>query len=153
MPAQRNTLAIAVLVILATTQFGFAQIGRIWSFEERRAESDLVVIAAKGTTREIGKSTLLNSFPVIEVSTDFRVLLTLKGDAVEVLRLRHYRWDRERLGPGGVVNGPHELSFSPSAGRSPDYLLFLKKDADGSFSPVSGHTFPGDDVFSLRQPL
>ena len=143
-----------LLCLIAASLSVHAQIGRIWSFEELRAESDLVVIATKGTTREIGKSTLMSSFPVIEVSTDFKVVLTLKGDVVEILRLRHYRWDRERLAPGFVVvNGPNELSFSPSGGRSPDYLLFLKKDADGSFSPVSGHTFPGNGVFSLRQPL
>jgi hypothetical protein len=151
---RKSAFAIALLAVFATTQPGFAQIGRLWSFEERRAESDLVVVATRGTTREIGKTTLLSDFPVIEVSTVFRVVLTLKGDAVDTLRLRHYRWDRERLPRGsGVVNGPHELSFSPSGGQSPDYLLFLKKDADGSFSPVSGHTFPGEGVFSLRQPL
>jgi len=81
-----------------------------------------------------------------------------KGAPIKTARraycAKEHACHRERLGPGFVVvNGPHELSFSPSGGRSPDYLLFLKKDADGSFSPVSGHTFPGEGVFSLHQPL
>lgn len=61
-------LILALLCLTATSVPVHAQVGRLWSFEERRAESDLVVIATRGTTREIGKTTLLSSFPVIEVS-------------------------------------------------------------------------------------
>ena len=144
-------LLIGLLLWRAETA---TQIGYLWSSDELKAKSDLVVIAALIATRDTGVRTEINDlqppFPVVELNTEFKVSSILKGTLPgETFVLRHYRLDTDRL-RGGVANGVHPLDFA-SPGRQMEYLLFLKRDASGIFVPISGHIFPGDSVFSLRK--
>lgn len=153
----RRTRCVAVWLLLSgLSQPATAQVSYLWSFEERVSEADLVVIAAKVGTWDTGHRTTITEltppFPVIEVQTEFKILAVVKGSAgSDTLRLRHYRWDADRLAPGGVINGPRPLNLTltgvdPRAG----FLLFLKRDIDGVFVPISGQASPEDSVFVLR---
>jgi hypothetical protein len=144
------------LMLLAIPEIATGQLGYLWSFDERTSQAGLVVIAARGLTRETIIRTTIGemepAFPVIEMRTEFKIDVVLKGvpDSSTIV-LCHYRRDRERLGTGGVVNGPHPLNFATTAQLTLSYLLFLKHDVDGLFVPVTGQVFPEESVFVLRR--
>ena len=147
-----------------------AQIGYVWSFDELRAQSEVVVIATPGATLDTGIKTELNDLrpplPVVELNTEFKVLSLLKGNVSSAtVVLRHYRLDTDRI-RDGCLNCGSQLDFTTTGRmavscRSGDvsvqlptpcnYLLFLKRDARGVFVPASGQVFPGDSVFTLRR--
>ena len=144
------------LVLLASPKATNALVGRVWSFEERTAQADLVVVGSFVATRDTGHQANIADvtppFPVIEVQTEFAVRAVLKGaPGGNRIVLRHYRYDWGRLGQGGVINGPLVLDFTAAATPAYDYLLFVKRDVDGTFVPVTGHVFPGESVFALRR--
>lgn len=149
---QRTAYVIVALVLLHVA--ATAQVGYLWSFNERTSQSDLVVIAARVATRDTGirtTTTDLNPpFPVLELNTEFKIVSVLKGiPPGDTLTLRHYRWDNDQL-RDGVINGAHPLDFT-TAGPRTEYPLFLKRDASGIFVPVSGQAFSGDSVFALHK--
>ena len=143
-----------VVIWLLLLQLGgrAGQIGYLWSFDDLRSKSDLVVIAAVVATRDTGIRTVINElqppFPVVELNTQFKIVSVVKGTSSgEMLVLRHYRLDTDRL-RGGVVNAARPLDFTTN-GSAIEYLLFLKRDAGEIFVPTSGQVFPGDSVFAL----
>ena len=143
-----------VVIWLLLLQLGgrAGQIGYLWSFDDLRSKSDLVVIAAVVATRDTGIRTVINElqppFPVVELNTQFKIVSVVKGTSSgEMLVLRHYRLDTDQL-RGGVVNAARPLDFTTN-GSAIEYLLFLKRDAGEIFVPTSGQVFPGDSVFAL----
>jgi hypothetical protein len=135
-----------------------AQIGYLWTFEERHAKADLVVIAEPIATKDTGRRTVHPSLrpdlPVIELETELKVLTTLKGQSEPVIRLKHYRidmdeWRRRNGAEAGLVNAGTHLSFDAPKERPPAYVLFLTATDGGRFEPLSGHTFPTETVFRL----
>lgn len=141
------------------------QVGRIWTYDDRFAEADLVVVADIIETRDTGRKarhpSLSPRLPVVELESDLRVLGVFKGElpgstgstATRIV-LHHYRFDREQWlrenppGPDGVppglANGGTQLQFDQSG----PYLLFLIRTERG-YEPVSGHTFPTESAFGL----
>lgn len=151
--AMRRTLWMLALLVVwrSTVVSSVGQVGYLWTPEELRAKSDVVVVAAAMETRETGvRSELLDlrpPFPVVELVTEFTVLSVLKGEiASRTFLLRHVTPDRTRL-PNGIVNGARPL---PLTARE-HYLLFLRREAAPTFIPVSGHVSPSDSVFNLRK--
>jgi hypothetical protein len=125
----------------------------LWTFEELQVTSDLVVIAEMLDTHDTNVRTLLTDirppYPAVERNTEFKALTTLKGHIESAtLKLRHYRTDTELLS-GGVINGPTFVEFV--RGRVNVYLLFLKQEFDGLFSPTSGQIDPSFSMFALPQ--
>lgn len=155
MVSRTNMRSRAISVIAASLMLSIrpaSQIGYIWSADELRTKSDLVVIATPIRTTESGIKTELHelqpAFPVVELQTEFKVLTILKGSASQpTFKLRHYRADTSRLG-SGVINGAHALAISVVG---TEYILFLRHDQKGVLDPTSGHVFPGDSVFVLRK--
>ena len=136
--------------LLLTATAPAAQLGYLWSFGELHSASDLVVVAALGLTRDTGHGTTILGVPMVELNTEFRVALVVKGSApAGTIVLLHYRLDEERI-RGGIANGPHWLDWTGNRAAT-EYLLFLKRGAGGSFVPTSGQVFPGDSVFGLRK--
>jgi hypothetical protein len=75
---------------------------------------------------------------VIAVSTEFETRVIMKGDkATNRFVLHHYRLAK---GDGPVVNGPNFVAFNSASHQC--YLLFLKKEADGRYTPVTGQRDP-----------
>jgi hypothetical protein len=163
----RVPFAILLGVVAAGASVWGSQIGYLWSFDELRAKSDVVVIAehtkTADTTRRVDHPELKPSLPVIELESEFNVLAVLSvnardGAEMRQLRLKHYRIDRDEwrrrnppqpgLPPVGLVNAGSVLDFTDGAGP---YLLFLKRAEGGAYEPLSGQTFPTESVFLLRK--
>jgi hypothetical protein len=149
-----SSVVIVALLFLQATVVGL--IAPPWTFDELRSKSDLIVIAERVATRDVGFKTeftdLRPPFPVVELNTDFKVLSALKGTPLRaILVLRHYRQDTDRL-PGPILNAPPGLDFS--RGPTTVDLLFLKRESDGLYAPTSGHVFPEFSILALpKGPL
>ena len=113
-----------------------------WTFQDMFAKSDLVVIAAPIATFETREHTALKDIaPPVEVlglSTEFQVRLVLKGDkAMNKFALHHYRQEHQE----SMISGPELISFDAKL-WGPRFLLFLIKEHDGRYAPVTGQTDP-----------
>lgn len=158
----RRLMSAAVLVLLGMPAATGAQVGHLWSFEERHSKADLIAIAEPIATKDTGRRTahpsLKPDLPVIELETEFKVLTTLKGQSGPNIRLKHYRidmeeWRRRHGENAGLVNAGSELSFDATTGPKPAYLLFVIDTNDGRFEPLSGHAFPTETVFRLTSAM
>ena len=102
-------------------------------------KADLVVIARVLTTKDTSERTTILGLGVIGVTTEFKSHLVLKGEkTVEIFQLHHYRI-ASGAADAAVANGPNLLKFSFA---HPAFLLFLSKDAEGRYVPVTGQEDP-----------
>jgi hypothetical protein len=127
------------------------QLGYLWSFEELTLKSDLVVVAERVSTQDTGVKTvnsdLQPALPVVEMRTDFKVLMVFKGKpSTSAVVLRHFRLDDDRI-PARPLNAGSTLAFESGTGP---YLLFLRAKSDG-YVPTSGQVFPTDSVYALKK--
>jgi len=126
-----------------------ARLMKDWTFQEIFAKSDLVVIAIPIATFETKERTTLEdlspSVRVVGLSTEFQVRLVLKGDkGTNKLVLHHYKLEHE----ASMINGPELVSFDSTL-SGPAFLLFLKRERDGRYAPVTGQTDPA--LYSVIQ--
>jgi len=139
----------AALTFAAAAAGGRAQ--HVWTFDELTAKADLVVIASHISSQDTGRRRthpeLKGDVRAVEMRTELRVLQVLKGDPTGVVRtgatvaLRHYmviRQDRFNLGSVLRFGEPGH-----------PYMLFLVREPDGVYEPVSGQIFPTDSVYLL----
>ena len=129
-----------VLLTVAVALLAHGRPMRTWSFQELTDQADLVVIAKPiSTTNTTEHWVLPNTSPgvrVVGVNTEFEVLVALKGHkSLKTLVLHHYRLANPEE---HLFDGPNLVSVDP---KQPNrFLLFLHKDPDGRYSPVSGQT-------------
>jgi hypothetical protein len=136
---------LSLLVVLTFSVPGSvsARLAESWSYEEMFSKADFVVIARRIATEDASeRTTLSDTKPVINVIgilTKFESLLVLKGGKdVKEFRLHHYRFESEVS--KSLVDAPNLVEFS---WEHPTYLLFLMKELDGMYVPVSGQTDAG----------
>jgi hypothetical protein len=152
------TLAFVLFVASAT----FARPIADWPYEKLFKEADLVVIAtAKGTRAT--EDTLDGPYKehLLGQVTTLTVRSVLKGDAkpgtVEVL---HF----VEKGEMRLPNGPMLVVFRTTPAHveaktyqthvgTPDYLIFLKAEKDGRYSPVAGQVDSELSVKEIYRPL
>ena len=102
-------------------------------------KADLVVIARVVATKDTDERSTLLSFDAIGVVTEFKTHLILKGEKkINRFQLHHYRLASES-DKETIANGPNLISFSRE--RVP-CLLFLVKERDGRYAPVTGQEDP-----------
>ena len=113
------------------------------SFQQMFDKADLVIIAtAIGTKDTAERAKLLDTIEVIGVETGFKTRLVLKGSTgVVQFVLHHYR----EANADSVANGPALINIPP--GRHPNFLMFLTKEKDGRYVPVTGQVDPA--LFSV----
>ena len=138
----------AFLAVLASAQPGAARIAeRSWTYREMFDKSDLVVIATGYSTKDTTeRSKLLGTISVVGVETEFKTCLVLKGKGnIKNFILHHYRLpDNESF-----VDGPLLVEVDPRKHQT--FLLFLVKEKDGRYAPVTGQTDPaGFCVLELK---
>jgi hypothetical protein len=155
--------AIAVALLATGVEPAAARLIPSWPYDKLFREADLVVLARPVSSADSGEVTKHNSWKVdfVGVNTKFEARAVLKGklEGGRLTVLHH------RLPDGvAVVNGPLLVSFrlrglfittntaKVGLGR-PDYLLFLKKRADGRYEPVSGPVDPELSVREVMPPL
>jgi hypothetical protein len=80
------------------------------------------------------------------VSTEFDVRLVFKGkDALKKFTLHHYKLADQRQ---TFVSGPDLIAFDSKPWPKP-VLLFLVRERDGRYAPVTGQTDPA--LYSVIQ--
>jgi len=115
-------------------------------------KADLVVTADWQAMKETDERTMLPDFQpsiqVIGVTTELTTKLVLKGTKdIKNVQLHHYRFqfqddDLWTFAPQFVrIRGPEKRGDThyPGGGQ---LLLFLKKERDGRYAPVTGQVYP-----------
>jgi len=136
-----------------------------WPYDKLFKHADLVIIAKPLAVREAGKDD--HAIPpkghdeiLTGVVTTFEVLHVIKGEyKANKMDLVHFRLKKGVQ----IGNGPCLVNFPTkaielrgdgwAAGVTSDYMLFLKKSADGRFEPVSGQFDPSLSVKQMMGPL
>lgn len=135
------TLLILTLTDPLSARFG----SEAMTYQEMFDKADLVVIATALATKDTNEQTkLLDRVQVIGVETEFATRATLKGTKnVRRFLLHHFRELEDRF----TEDGPHLIYITP--GRHPDFLMFLIKEKDGRYAPVTGQIDPAS--FSMLE--
>jgi hypothetical protein len=136
-----KTTIIAVLM-LATGFLAQARLMRSWSYQELFDQADIVVIAKPVATQDTSEQAVLPDIApdvhVVGLSTDFDASVVMKGDkSMKKFVLHHYRLANPKE---SMDNGPSLAFFEPKTYSR--FLLFLHRESDGRYAPVSGQTDP-----------
>lgn len=125
----------------------------MWSHDELTAKADLIVIAAINSTHDeinnYDKSTLKPD-SIIPVLSIFDVKSVLKGTlpaAVKSISIRHERYYDQRSATT-VIDGPCFIHFNTTKKNS--YMIYLHKEQNGIYTPLSGQYDPGLSFFLLN---
>lgn len=159
---RRFTLLAVLLGVMVVPQVSARRI-EAWPYERLLKESDVVVIATALPGKDSGTVWKENPWKVnfIGVETPFTIKVILKGKvAGEKLTVLHYRLEPDVL----LADGPLLVQFRTKGIKletkeakihlgQPDYLLFLKKRADGKYESVSGQVDPELAVKEMYDPL
>ena len=137
---------IALLLVFAVPGLVMARLMQSWSYQEMFDKADFVAIAKPVATRITTETnTLPNISPTLRVvglATDFEVRTVMKGERTNKFVLHHYRLAKpDEL----MINGPSLVSFDGPQHHS--FLLFLTRESDGRYAPVTGQTDPA--LFSV----
>src|SRR3989442_10448892 len=140
---------ITGLTILTVALLAQAREMTSWSYQELYDQADLVVIAKPISTQDATeKAVLPNISPnvhVVGLSTQFDISVVMKGDKhLKKCVLHHFRLANPKE---MLDNGPMLVSFDPK--QHSHFLLFLHREADGRYAPVSGQTDP--TLFSVQR--
>lgn len=143
----KKILLVCLWMIFGLPYTGDARITKAWRYQEMFEKADLVIIARVVTTKDTEeRSKVLNTLDVIGVITDFKSHLVLKEDkSIEKFQLHHYRV-ASNADDAAMANGPNLIRFSF---EHPAFLLFLTKEADGRYAPVTGQEDPA--AFSVLE--
>jgi hypothetical protein len=140
-----KTLSILALALLLPA-VAFGRIRPVWTYERMRNDADLVIIArptSSNVTAE--KKVFPNISPatnVVGIETKLQIRLVVKGKpATKQVILHHYAL--AKVADGKVRGAPQLISFDPSQRMC--YLMFLKREGDGRYSPVTGQTDPSEE--------
>ena len=147
-------LCAVLIAFVAPVSGATFQIGYAWTFGELASKSDVVIVATPVRTSDSGTKTditVLQGLPVVEMDTEFKLLLVLKGIVPDEFVLRHYRLDKENM-KGACINCGTQLDFA-SADEPRAYLLFLKSNPDGRYEPTSGQLFPTHSVLLIQSTI
>ena len=146
-PMRAPTL-LTIAILLSTTVIAAARTSRAWTYQEMFDDADLVVIGRFVATKDTDERSAILDLPVIGVLSEFETRLILKGGAeVTTFRLHHYRFGS--VASKEIVNCPFLIDFPEK--YHPRYLLFLRKEREGVYAPVTGQTDPAvESVVELR---
>jgi hypothetical protein len=161
----RNGIALILLAATSIAAPAAARAIETWSYERLFKEADLAVIASARETVDAPDVEARDQRhrPILAAQrTTFAVHAVLRGDAGDgPITVLHFRLKDER---GLMRNGPMLVRFRTAPpvveGRgfraelgTPQYLLFLKRSADGLLEPVSGQFDPQLSVKEIYAPL
>jgi hypothetical protein len=171
MRRNRLTRWLSVTVLLVVAPVANARRLPDWPHDKLLKDADLVVVAAADKSEPTAdKYEGDNAYELDGVNTRFTVRVALKGEAPkDGLTVLHYRMGR--LKPGKTEDdqwyaakiGPNLVTFRADPLRlhvggsavgvpAPEYLLYLKKRADGRYEPVSGQYDPNLSAREIFPP-
>jgi hypothetical protein len=130
-------------VLLTTNSFSAQARGsEVWTYQKLFDKADIVIIGRSLSTEDTQEITALEKvYDVVGLSSTISVRLVLKGDPdLASVVLHHYR--RKKYEPP-----PESLSLVRFKSNQARYLMFLKREKDGRYAPVSGQVDPA--LFSI----
>ena len=144
--ATKQIFSVLAVVLLASP--AFARLGWYPDFDELAKKSIVIVIAEDTAVRDLDEVSVLQNIKpdikVIGVETTFSVVAVLKGELPKTFVMHHYRLPTaDGHGHLTMFSGPGLVTF---LGDHQRYLMFLKKDSDGRYSPGSGQTDPNCSI-------
>lgn len=151
----RWVLAVTLLVSVLGGGRADGRIRQIWTQQQMVDRSDLIVMAKVVEVRDTGVATTVpnirrgtEAIAAVEMEATFEVSAVLKGThekpKLVLVYLRQAKHEASR--------GEPELAGF-EAGEKREYLLFLKREADGRYSAVVGQTDPADAVKEVSRPV
>lgn len=135
---------IVFCLVFSLASIANSRASRIWTYQQLRDGSDLVVVAHPLEVRYLDEKYVLPGISRMPskgndvqyhaqgVETIFEVLTTLKGAELQSVVLHHYK----KADNDPEINGPSFMEFDSKA--CDKYLLFLKKRNDGQYEGVAG---------------
>ena len=144
----KTKLTLFTLFCLAVTSH--ARIGMGWTYEQLKTNATLVVIATPVQANVTEERTPIAGSNVEGkgLETIFEVLSVLKGnEATNRIVLHHFALARERKSSVYSDLDPRLISFEPKEKKQ--YLMFLRREADGRYFAVSGQYDPVDSIHAL----
>ena len=120
---------------------------RSWTYQELYDQADLVVVGKPVSTEDTAEKAVLHPIApdvhVVGLSTAFEISVVMKGEkSAKRCVLHHYRLEDPTQ---SIADGPRLAAFDPK--QNTRFLLFLHREDDGRYSPVSGQTDPA--LFSV----
>jgi hypothetical protein len=154
---------LAVVLLAAGVGPAAARLLPAWPYEKLLREADLVVLARPVSSADSGEVARPAGWKVefLGVNTRFDLRAVLKGklEGTQLTVFHHRLKDGVTLrnGPLLVSFRQHGLSLTTKTAKvglaRPDYLLFLRRRADGRYEPVSGPVDPELSVREVTPPL
>lgn len=145
------TIVFFLIILVAKTKLE-ARAVRMWSYAELTAAADVVVIGRPLSNVDTKDLFQGQERGYIGVSTEFQAEDIIKGDVrAEKFTVLHFKLAPNKPMVDGMLIVTFRLEGFKVEGvqmNSPRYLLFLKKDSDGRYEPVTGQM---DAVFSVKE--
>lgn len=144
----KKILPITFVLFLGTVVF--ARFVEMWPYDRLAREADMIVIAMPVSVVDTLEMTTLpnivrtdtnnvrSSIPAIGVETTFTNLAVLKGNTNTTTLVFHHLRELDKPGPG--FSRPRLVTFDPNERKR--FLLFLKREPDGRYAPLTGQTDP-----------
>lgn len=171
-----RVIVTSIAASLSLSSISSARKIEIWPYEKLLKEADLVVIAravSKVATDDRWNADAFDGDGFTGVETTFELATVLKGRSANSFKVFHFQYKNPSR---PFEDGPELVSFlteplsvgirrsgeteeegpktleptkSKSLKTAPEYLLFLKRRADGRFEALSGQVDPNSSVRTL----
>jgi hypothetical protein len=156
---RKIALAVGIVTLALVCSMCFARPVQMFDYDKMTTGADIVVIATPVKTKNLEEKADLpgvrwNNQPirVLGFETTFEVSVCFKGKLSTKKKprivLHHYRLENPSLGE--VPNAVQLLQFKP--GDRSQFLMFLKREDSGRYTPFNGQTDPVHSVEKLRNP-
>ena len=146
---------VILLLGLSSGERAEGRIRQVWTQKQMVDRADLIVIAKVAEVRDTGVTTTIpnirrgtEGIAAVEMEGTFEISAVLKGkhDGAKLV-LVYLRETKPE-----TARGAAEL-VGFEAGDKREYLLFLKREADGRYSAVVGQTDPAEAVKEINRPV
>lgn len=144
-------IILTLFLFLSLSHYSFSRALNWMTFEDMQKKADLIVIVRPIAQKETDERKKLNDLSsstndlglvVMGVETTFKCLCIFKGKLVNIKNtfvLHHYKL-QNLTSP--IMNGPCFIEFEIKKDSRKTFLMFLKKEKDGRYAPVTGQQDP-----------
>jgi hypothetical protein len=160
-------LFVWIIVISVAAPAAHARVVALWPYDRLFKEADVIVIAAAIQTVDTDAHPAYRDWMpyLVGQRTTFTIDCVVKGTPPDgPLALNHFRFkDGGPVPPNApmlvvfrtkpmVIRGDGKTTADMPVG-TPRYLLFLKRNTDGSLEPIAGEVDPALSVKEIYPPL
>ncbi len=160
MKGMRLALAVitCVLMVGICASISLARPAVLPDYETMAEDAQLVVIATPISRVELENPTTIpgvrrgnDPIPAVAINTAFSPVTVLKGSLPKGQKYFVLRHLREKNSQDVQKNAPMLIDFAPNDGSQ--YLMFLRRRADGAYDAVNGQVDPASCIEKLQHRL